>query len=395
VYGYRAVDAGDGSSRKRLEIEATEAAVVRRIFADFLAGQPQRLIAQRLNGEGIKSPRGGKWTHFTTRAMLRNERYAGVIVFGQREWKRVGNKRRYVDRPKSEQRRREVPSMRIIDAATWAASQQLVRTTEREHKQGVRRKGAYPLSGLLACGACGGSMVISGGGKYYQCSARQNGVGCDNRSALRERDARAWLLDRVSAEAGEPAMLEALLDGWRKDEGDAAGTERAELQRLRAALATAAAQVDRLLDYVAEGNDSPAVRAKLQSKQDAARQASEQIAALELRRSRVTTLPSVADMRAFLASLPDVLVAEPTEARAFLGELLDGPVRCSPAADGYALNFAYFPDALLNETSADPVRGRRSFEVVAGAGLHLKRASRAVAGVCPVGYAEAAQGLQE
>lgn len=41
---------------------AEDAAVVRRIFAEYRGGQSPRAIAKRLNGEGIPGPRGGKWT---------------------------------------------------------------------------------------------------------------------------------------------------------------------------------------------------------------------------------------------------------------------------------------------------------------------------------------------
>jgi site-specific DNA recombinase len=391
AYGYRSVSADDGTERRRLEVDPATAPTVRRIFDLFVAGHPQRAIAERLNAEGVKSPRGGKWTHFTTRTILRNEIYAGVVIFGRREWLRdkTTGKRRYVERPKSEWRKRTVPELRIIDAETWAAAQSLVQQTARAFKQGKRSKRGYPLSGLLACGECRSPMVIGGGGKYYGCSGRRTGRGCTNRAALRERDARRWLMDQLAGVVGEPAMLEALRSEWAKSIGDGDRELRSELAKRRAALTATEGQIDRLLEWIADGNATPSTRAKLKEKEDHADLQRAAITALESQLGRVPVLPNVADMRAFLAALPDVLAAEPEEARAFLGELFDGPVLCTSAGgtDAYELAFSYFPDALLNVTSADPVRGRRSFEVVAGAGYQLKRATRAISGVCPRGYA--------
>jgi len=43
-------------------IEPDEAAIVRRIFVAYTAGQSPRSIAKALNAEGVPSARGGEWT---------------------------------------------------------------------------------------------------------------------------------------------------------------------------------------------------------------------------------------------------------------------------------------------------------------------------------------------
>jgi hypothetical protein len=56
-YGYRSVPGRPGE----LEIVACEAEIVRRIFAEYVAGRPPREIARDLNSEAIPPPRGVRW----------------------------------------------------------------------------------------------------------------------------------------------------------------------------------------------------------------------------------------------------------------------------------------------------------------------------------------------
>ncbi|MEA2916088.1 MAG: hypothetical protein QOJ15_8169 [Bradyrhizobium sp.] len=42
-------------------INPREAAIVRRIFSDYLAGKSSRTIAWELNEEGIPGPQRGEW----------------------------------------------------------------------------------------------------------------------------------------------------------------------------------------------------------------------------------------------------------------------------------------------------------------------------------------------
>ncbi len=64
-----------------LVVVPEEAAVVRRIFREFLAGESPDLIAGRLTEEGARPPGGGRrWYASTVRSMLGNEKYAGDLL---------------------------------------------------------------------------------------------------------------------------------------------------------------------------------------------------------------------------------------------------------------------------------------------------------------------------
>ena len=100
IFGYRTVPMVDEreSGRKhsppaRLEIEPGEAAIVRRIFADYARGQSLAAIAHALNREGIpfpakdtkRGPARRGWAISTIQVMLHNEKYTGVWIWNRRD----------------------------------------------------------------------------------------------------------------------------------------------------------------------------------------------------------------------------------------------------------------------------------------------------------------------
>jgi DNA invertase Pin-like site-specific DNA recombinase len=61
-----------------------EVAVIRRIFHEFVElGHSEYKIAEGLNGDGIESPSGRRWGAGSVLARLRQEKYAGTMVYNQ------------------------------------------------------------------------------------------------------------------------------------------------------------------------------------------------------------------------------------------------------------------------------------------------------------------------
>ncbi|WP_223880951.1 recombinase family protein [Roseococcus microcysteis] len=94
-YGYRvvlgALDRRGEPERGLREIDPVQAAVVRRIFEAFAAGDSPKAIAKALIAESIPGPRGGIWQAGTIRGqakrdtgLLRNRLYVGALVWNQR-----------------------------------------------------------------------------------------------------------------------------------------------------------------------------------------------------------------------------------------------------------------------------------------------------------------------
>lgn len=82
LYGYRRPRDAGGNYIKyaRLEIDESEATVVRFIYDAFLAGIGIDQIAETLNDMGIPTKTGGRWNDGGIRYILQNERYCGSVL---------------------------------------------------------------------------------------------------------------------------------------------------------------------------------------------------------------------------------------------------------------------------------------------------------------------------
>jgi site-specific DNA recombinase len=109
IFGYDAVSLGEGAG-KRLVVNSSEAAIVKRIFELSASGNSLKTITRKLNAEHVPSPRpregrvGGEWCPTAIREMLKNELYIGNVVWNRTKFVKVPgtNKRRRRARPESE-----------------------------------------------------------------------------------------------------------------------------------------------------------------------------------------------------------------------------------------------------------------------------------------------------
>ena len=117
-----------------------EAAVVRRIFAEYVRGIPQNQIARDLVADGVKTLTGTAWYATTVAGMLRNPLYVGRVVIDGESF------------PGEHEP--------IIDAETWALTCQLREATAESvgRGRGRRTAGWHLLTGGLARCTCGGAM---------------------------------------------------------------------------------------------------------------------------------------------------------------------------------------------------------------------------------------------
>lgn len=76
-----------------LSIVEEEAAIVRRIFTDYLAGISPEKIATRLNNEGVCARHGGRFHASMLRRILENETYTGDAICQKQYRPRIGDKR--------------------------------------------------------------------------------------------------------------------------------------------------------------------------------------------------------------------------------------------------------------------------------------------------------------
>jgi site-specific DNA recombinase len=162
-YGYRV------GPRNRLEVVDDEAVVVRYIFRLYLHdGLGIRLIARRLNEEGLRTRRNRAWSMVSIRDILRNRAYLGTY---QRLGVRVPGTHPALVSPDDFRRVQE-------------------RLSDRRTNFSPRKVSGFLLSGLVVCDNCGNRMIgvsrrqswtrRSDGSsqvasyRYYQCESRTN-----------------------------------------------------------------------------------------------------------------------------------------------------------------------------------------------------------------------------
>ncbi len=203
-YGYTLADAGphpnpakaaDGRRLHTLALDEPAAAVVQRIFAEFLAGSGIYAIAERLTAESVPCPSahdpgrnrhrcGLAWSKGAIRAILGNPRYTGRQVWNRQRKDEVlidvtdvalghmtkmrwndGDKWIYSD---------EIVHPPIIGDETFQQAQQLLAAKNacevvRRPRSSPRR---YVLRGLLLCGICNRRMqgTWNNDQPYYRCT---------------------------------------------------------------------------------------------------------------------------------------------------------------------------------------------------------------------------------
>jgi len=207
-YGYRVVKAFSGGTvtTGEREIEPAEAAVVGRIFHDFVAGVSPKQIAKNLNRERVPGPFGGAWSPSTIygnarrgTGILNNELYVGRLIWNRLRYVKNPDTGKRVSRlnAASEWMAREVPQLRIVPDDLWIAAKSRQKQTRHAIKTagaiGVAKRPQYLFSGLTKCGVCGAGFIMSGRNRLGCFGARDQGR-CENHLTIRRDEVETRVL---------------------------------------------------------------------------------------------------------------------------------------------------------------------------------------------------------
>jgi site-specific DNA recombinase len=218
-YGYRRVPRS-GNTPARLEIYEPEAAVVRRIYDDYVAGGHSiRHIMRALNAEQIPTPTGKtEWWHSTLCRILSNEAYVGRVYFNQTETLPTASTPTHARRRGTTQRRRpreewiEISCPRILDDAVFEAAQRVSRDNSKWSPRNLHEQ-AWLLRGLVRCGSCDVCLnshklgaTTSKIHRYYTCRNKARS-GVPGQTLCPERSIRADALDAFVFEQVKTALL--------------------------------------------------------------------------------------------------------------------------------------------------------------------------------------------
>lgn len=141
---------------KQFVIVEHEAAVVRRIYSEYVDGMTDGRLARMLNDSGVRTKLGGIWHISGVQRVLTNPAYKGTLTYGDTKVDDV------------------FPT--IINASDWDQAQVLRKTRSREHPRRIAEESPYILSGRLTCAQCRRPMNgrVTRNGKfenrYYVCT---------------------------------------------------------------------------------------------------------------------------------------------------------------------------------------------------------------------------------
>jgi site-specific DNA recombinase len=369
VFGYRNVPVLEGGRRIRVDrvVNAEEAAAIRRIFQMAAAGFGFKRIATTLNNEAVPAPpprrigRPRGWAPSTIREMLFRELYRGVIVWNQRQKVvRQGAKKLRL-RAESDWLRVDAPALRIVSEEAWqgaherlAASRALYLRATKGEAWGRPANGIdspYLLTGLLSCGACGGSMFVHSHDYhrhrrfFYACMVyhlRGRAV-CKNNLEVPMEATDLAVLDAVEHDVLRVEVLETALAKALDALQPSADLLDDRARGLREEFARLEAEVRRLATAIASGGELTALMTALHERERRRTQVRAELAALDrLATHDETDTRRVLDQfRERLTDWQGLLRQEAPEARSALRALLAGRLVFTPRGDGDARYYEF------------------------------------------------------
>lgn len=342
-YGYRLVDAGphpnpskaaEGRRLHRLEPDPATAAVVRRIFDEFLNGAGLHLIAEGLTRDGIPCPSaadrarnphrtGTAWAKSAVRVILTNPRYTGRQVWNKQRTEEVlidvndvalGHTTVMRWNPAEKWiTSAAIAHAPLVDQDTFDQVQQILAGRGRR-KPGTpnRSRHAYIFKGLVHCEPCKRKMQgqYSHGVAYYRCRypaeyAAANGLNHPRNVYLRE-DILIDPLDEWLTTAFAPTRRDDTIQALFEAQADSELTIPAEAH-LRAQLAACDAKIARYKAAIDAGGD-PAIIAGWITTTQAERAATlAQLRTVEVRTVRKMSRQEIADLITRLGDIATTL----------------------------------------------------------------------------------------
>lgn len=166
VFGYCILD-------KKYKVVESEAAIVRKLFADYIGGTTIKELVEWLTASGIRSHRGNVFSFGRVSEMLHNPKYIGKCKYGGEVYDNMIEP--------------------IIDEETFYRAQEKL---ESNAHKAARSKAVekYILSGKLICAECGELMVGESGTSktgeiytYYKCAAKKKSAqNCASKAIRKE-----------------------------------------------------------------------------------------------------------------------------------------------------------------------------------------------------------------
>jgi site-specific DNA recombinase len=383
-YGYEPAPVllEDGTiERGHRRIVEAEAAVIRRIFADYLAGISPKAIAHQLNREGVPAPRSAEWRANTItgsrgrqNGILYNPAYDGRIVYGRVRMKKNPNTRKRVSRVTEAAERVEeaAPHLRIVDPASWAAVQAMQDANAAVPYNRQRRE-RHVFSGLVRCGVCGGSYTIVTKDRWGCIRRRESGT-CINGRRIGTAELESRVLGGLQQKLLAPEVVSSVVKRYHDRRAQQRRKMAAGLRAAEARVDELKAEIRRLVDALAAGAAIDEIKDAIASRKEALA-----IAEVQLREHEalptIVLHPHIVESYRRKVKMLGAAIVKGEQARKFAPiiralvetiTITDDPT----APDRAAVNVTGSLDAVLAIAGGDaPAARPRTMQVVAEEGL--------------------------
>ncbi len=263
AYGYRPIAKADEAGnpiRGLREPDPEMAKIIIRIFEEYRDGLSPKMIAERLNGEGLPSPRGGLWVATTIsgdkkrkNGILHNRVYLGVLIHNRTTKVRDPMRRKPHIRPnpESEWIVENIPRLRIISDELWQdVHDRMEQRANRPFSKQHRPKRL--LSELAVCGVCGGGWIVIGA-ERWGCSSHRNGKACDNGRTITTERFEERVLSGLKERMLDPQLVNTFVAEYHAEFARRSAQQQRQNGQLEKKLADANGKITRLVNAIAEG----------------------------------------------------------------------------------------------------------------------------------------------
>jgi site-specific DNA recombinase len=225
-------------------------------YRDIIAG---------LNRDGLKTKRGNDFGSNSLHDMLHNEKYIGVLVYGQSPYREDGTRNTH-SKDLTNAIRIEDALPAIIDGDLFDIVQK--RMTQNKRQQGGRpsTKREYPLRGKVFCAECKSAMTISTSQQkydYYKCTGKKRLHNC-NAAPIRADYLEQRVAEAVRTILGSPTEANGLIQILRDQADRIQDGAMIQLHNLLQKEREISRKLDNAVEAVLNGLASPAIQKRIQ-----------------------------------------------------------------------------------------------------------------------------------
>jgi site-specific DNA recombinase len=264
------------------KINEQQADVVRQIFRLCAAGKGMVSIAKQLNDEGKPAPRNSQgrqisWSPSSVRSVLFRPLYRGIVTWNRTKKRNTWGIQQQRKRPEKDWLTISMPELQIVSEAEWKAAHDRLTATRAVYLRGTKGElwgrpastldSKYLLTGLVKCGACGGSLYVKSSSRkgaralFYGCMTHhlRGRMACANNLLTPMDRANEEVLAVLERDVLHPDVTKTVvrkaLDKFRASERDWSERRHA-LHKQRAAVDM---EIGRLVAAISSGGDIPAL----------------------------------------------------------------------------------------------------------------------------------------